>query len=148
LDLCSERRFHLLLNFFFFHFVGNNSYDEATCSSKRLYKLKPMLDHIMPNLGVYMPQSVKCQLMSLWWCWRDISPSKSAIFCIKSFELLNQIWLYIEFYYLHSAGYHFWWVPKKWAIWLKSSSTGNDSCTESGMPCNRGQLVFKPKSVP
>jgi hypothetical protein len=34
LDICSERKFHLLK---FFHFVDNKSYDEATCNSKRLY---------------------------------------------------------------------------------------------------------------
>jgi hypothetical protein len=38
------QRFHLLLKFL--HFVDNNSYDVATCGSKRLYKLKPILDHL------------------------------------------------------------------------------------------------------
>jgi hypothetical protein len=58
LDLFSERRFHLLLKFL--HFADNESYNEATCSSKRLYKLKPILDHLMSNLGVYIPKSVMC----------------------------------------------------------------------------------------
>jgi hypothetical protein len=44
LDLFSERRYHLLLKFL--HFVGYESYDGVTCGSKRLYKLKPILDHL------------------------------------------------------------------------------------------------------
>jgi hypothetical protein len=44
LELFSERRFHLLLKYL--HFVDNKSYNEATCGSKRLYKLNPILDHL------------------------------------------------------------------------------------------------------
>jgi hypothetical protein len=43
LELFIERRFHLLR---FLHFVDNESYDEATCSSKRQYKLKFIVDHL------------------------------------------------------------------------------------------------------
>jgi hypothetical protein len=49
LELFSERRFHRLLKFLCF--ADNESYHEATCDSKRLYKLKRILDHLMPNLG-------------------------------------------------------------------------------------------------
>jgi hypothetical protein len=44
LELFTERRFHLLLKFL--HLVDNESYDKATHSSKRLYKLTPTLDHL------------------------------------------------------------------------------------------------------
>lgn len=44
LELFSERRFQHLLRFL--HFVDNESYDEATCGSKRLHKFKPILDHL------------------------------------------------------------------------------------------------------
>jgi hypothetical protein len=43
LDLISKRRFLLLK---FICFVDNESYNEAICSSKRFYKLKPILDHL------------------------------------------------------------------------------------------------------
>jgi hypothetical protein len=42
MDLFSQR-FPLACNF---HFDDNKSYDEATCSSKSLYKLKPILDYL------------------------------------------------------------------------------------------------------
>jgi hypothetical protein len=42
LELFSKRRFHLLK---YLHF-DNESYDEATCGSKELYKLKPILGHL------------------------------------------------------------------------------------------------------
>jgi hypothetical protein len=52
----SERGFHLLLKFL--HFVDNKSYDEATCSSKKLNKLKPILDHLNAKFrSVYTPIS-------------------------------------------------------------------------------------------
>jgi hypothetical protein len=40
-EIFTERRFHLLLKFL--NFVDNERYEEATCSSRRLYKLKPFL---------------------------------------------------------------------------------------------------------
>jgi hypothetical protein len=59
------------------------------------------------------------------------------------------IWIvWSRFYYLQWVGYCLWRVPKKWTVWLKSSSTTNGSSTESGIPCNHGQLVFKPRCVP
>jgi hypothetical protein len=55
LELFSERRFHLLLEFL--HSVDNKSYDEATCGSKRLYKLKPILNHLnVKFMIVYTPE--------------------------------------------------------------------------------------------
>jgi hypothetical protein len=55
LDLFSERRFRLLLKFL--HFVDNESYDEATCGSKRLYKFRPILDHLNSKFRiVYTPE--------------------------------------------------------------------------------------------
>jgi hypothetical protein len=54
LDLFSDRNFHLPLKF---NFVDNESYDEATCGSNRLYKLKPILDHINAKFrSVYTPE--------------------------------------------------------------------------------------------
>jgi hypothetical protein len=44
LELFTERRFHLLLKFS--HFVDNENYEEATCSSRRLYKQKSVLDSL------------------------------------------------------------------------------------------------------
>jgi hypothetical protein len=39
------------------HFVDNESYDEATCGSKRLYILKPILDHLNAKIrSVYAPE--------------------------------------------------------------------------------------------
>jgi hypothetical protein len=39
-----------------FSFIDNESYDEATYSSRRLYKLKPILDHLNAKF-----KSVMCQ---------------------------------------------------------------------------------------
>jgi hypothetical protein len=91
LELFTERRCHLLLKFL--HFVDNESYDEATRGSKRLYKLKPILDHRNAKFrSVYTPQcdvSVDESLM-MWMgrlSWKVYIPSKRARFGIKSFEL-------------------------------------------------------------
>jgi hypothetical protein len=55
LELFSKRRFHFLLKFL--HFVDNKSYNEATCNSKRLYKLKPILAHLNAKFrSVYTPE--------------------------------------------------------------------------------------------
>jgi hypothetical protein len=55
LELFSERKFHLLLKLL--HFADSESYSEATCASKRLYKLKPMLDHLNAEFrSVYTPE--------------------------------------------------------------------------------------------
>jgi DNA-directed RNA polymerase subunit RPC12/RpoP len=84
LELLSERRFHLLLKF---NFVDNKCYDEAICGSKRLYKLKPILDHLNAIFNsVYTPErdvSVDESLMM----WKVYIPSKCARCGIKSFEL-------------------------------------------------------------
>jgi hypothetical protein len=54
LELFSER-FYLLLKFL--HFADNVSYDEATCGSKRLYKLKPILNHLNAKFrSLYTPE--------------------------------------------------------------------------------------------
>jgi hypothetical protein len=54
-ELFSERRFHLLLKSL--HFVDSRSYDGATCCSKRLYKLQPILDHLNAKFRiVYTPE--------------------------------------------------------------------------------------------
>jgi hypothetical protein len=91
LELFSERRFHLLLKFL--HFVNNESYDEATCGSKSLYKLKPIMDHLNAKFqSVYTPEcdvSVDKSLM-MWkehLSWKVYIPSKRARFGIKSFKL-------------------------------------------------------------
>jgi hypothetical protein len=91
LDLFSERRFHLLLKFL--HFVDNESYDEATCGSRRLYKPKQILDHLNTRFrSVYTPErdvSVDESLM-MWkgrLSWKVYIPSKRARFGIKSSEL-------------------------------------------------------------
>jgi hypothetical protein len=61
----------------------------------------------MPNLGVYIPQSVMCQLMSLLTMWKGRLPwkvyilSKLARFGIKSFELCEAkpgyVWNFITY---------------------------------------------------
>jgi hypothetical protein len=53
LELFSERRFHPLK---FLHFVDNESYDEATCGSKRLFKLRPILNLNAKFRSVYTPE--------------------------------------------------------------------------------------------
>jgi hypothetical protein len=91
LELFSKRRFHLLLKFL--HFFNSESYDEATYNSKRLYKLKPILDHLNAEFrSVCTPEcdvSVGESLM-MWkgrLSWKAHIPSKGASFGIKSFEL-------------------------------------------------------------
>jgi hypothetical protein len=55
LELFTERRFHLLLKYL--HFIGNETYDEATCGSRRLYQLKPIFDQLTDKFGsVYTPE--------------------------------------------------------------------------------------------
>jgi hypothetical protein len=90
-ELFTERRFHLLLKFL--HFVDNESHLEATCGSRRLYKLKPILDHLNDRFrSVYTPEcevSVDESLM-MWkrrLSWKVYIPSKRAIFGVESFEL-------------------------------------------------------------
>jgi hypothetical protein len=91
LDVFSRRRFHLLLKLL--HFVDNERYEEATCSSKRLYKLKPKLDQVSAKFrSVYTPEcdvSVDESLM-MWKgysSWKVVIHSKHVRFGIKSFEL-------------------------------------------------------------
>jgi hypothetical protein len=81
LDLFSKRRFHLLLHFF--HFADNESYNEAICSSKRQYKLKPILDHLNAKFsGVYTSEcevSVNEYLMM----WKEL--------CCGSYTFLQNV---------------------------------------------------------
>jgi hypothetical protein len=90
-EIITERRFHLLL--IFLHFIDNKIYNEATCHSRRLYNLKPTLDHLNDKFrSVYTPEcdmSVDESLM-MWkghFSWKVYIPSKCARFGIKSFEL-------------------------------------------------------------
>ena len=91
MELFTERRFHLLLKFL--HFVNNEEYDEATCGSKRLFKLKPILDHLNDRFrSVYTPDcDVSIDESLMMWKgklgWKVFIPSKRARFGIKSFEL-------------------------------------------------------------
>lgn len=69
MDLFSER-FHLLQKSH--HFVDNESYDEDTCGSKRLYKLKLILDHL--NVKFRSEYIAQCEVsvdVSLR-MWRDV----------------------------------------------------------------------------
>jgi hypothetical protein len=53
-DLFNESSLHLPR---FLRFVDNESYDVATCDSKRLYELKPILDHQNAKfMSVYTPE--------------------------------------------------------------------------------------------
>jgi hypothetical protein len=86
LKLLTER-FHLLLNF---HFIDNETYDKATCSSRRLHKLKPILDHLNDRFrNVYTPAyvSVDESMQHGRLSWKVYVPSKHAGFGIKSFKL-------------------------------------------------------------
>jgi hypothetical protein len=80
LERFSERRFHLLLQCL--HSVDNESYDEATYSSKKLYKLKPILDPLHAKVrSVHTPEcdvSVDKDLMMLQGrlSWKVYIPSK------------------------------------------------------------------------
>jgi hypothetical protein len=90
LDLFTER-FHSLLNFIYF--VENESYNEATCGSKRLHKLKSVLDHLNEIFkSAYSPGSdVSVDECLMMWkgrlSWKEYIPSKPARSGIKSFEL-------------------------------------------------------------
>jgi hypothetical protein len=83
LQLFRKRRLHLLLKVLYF--VDNDSYSEGTCSSKRLYKLKPILDCLNAKFrDVYTPE---CDVSLDELCGRDVChgrytymPSKCAIF--------------------------------------------------------------------
>jgi hypothetical protein len=44
LELFTNRKFHLLYKLF--HYANNEGHDEVTCSSNRLYKLKPVVYHL------------------------------------------------------------------------------------------------------
>jgi hypothetical protein len=103
LELFSRRSFHLLLKFL--HFVDNESYDEPTCSSKRLYKVKLILDHSNTKFrSVYTPEcNVSVDESLMMWkgrlLWKVYIPSKRARFGIKSFELCeaksSYVWNFI-----------------------------------------------------
>jgi hypothetical protein len=74
-------------------FFDNESYDGAICGSNRLYKLKPIQDHLNAKFrSVHTPEcdvSVDESLM-MWkgrLSWKVYIPSKCARFGIKSFEL-------------------------------------------------------------
>ena len=101
----SEKRIHLLLKFL--HFVDNEAYDENTSGSRRLYKLKPILDQLNEKFRiVYTPKcdvSVDESLM-LWkghLAWKVYVPTKCAHFSIKSFKLCEAksgyIWNFIVY---------------------------------------------------
>lgn len=66
LELYTERRFHLLLEFC--NFVENEGYDEAMCGSKRLYTLKPMLEHDAKFGTIYTPECdvPVCESLMMW----------------------------------------------------------------------------------
>ena len=105
LELFTEKRFHLLLKFL--HFVDNEAYDENTSSSRRLYKLKPILDHLNEKCPtVYTPKcdvSVDESLM-MWkghFAWKIYVPTKHVRFGIKSFKLSEvepgYVWNFIAY---------------------------------------------------
>jgi hypothetical protein len=75
----------------FFIFFGNDSYDEATCGPKRLYKLQPLLDDLNAKFrSLYA--GVWCASR---WVFDDVGYLLSKVyflqnvldFGIKSFEL-------------------------------------------------------------
>jgi hypothetical protein len=86
-----EERFHVLLKFL--HFADNESYDRATCGSKRLHELNPILDHLNPKFrSAYIPEcDVSLDESLMMWqgrlSWKVYIPSKQARFGIKSFDL-------------------------------------------------------------
>lgn len=45
----------------FLHLANNENYNDATCSSERLYKLKLKPEHLNANLGEYIRHSVMRQ---------------------------------------------------------------------------------------
>jgi hypothetical protein len=58
--LFSERKFHLK----FFPFLDIEIYDEATYDSKRLYKLKPLLEHLNAKfMSVYTQECDESLMM-------------------------------------------------------------------------------------
>jgi hypothetical protein len=150
LELFRERRFHLLLKFL--HFVGNENYDEATCTSKRLHKLKPILDHGNAKFrSLYTPEcdmSVDESLM-MWkgrLSWKVYIPSERARFCIKSFELCEAKSSYVWNFNIYTG------QDTVFDESLKNVPYGSKVVLQlmapllNQMSCNHGQLVFKPSS--
>jgi hypothetical protein len=64
LEPLTKRRYLLLK--FLHHFVYNKGCDEPNCGSKRLYKMKPILDHLNAKLMSEYTPDHDVQWMSLY----------------------------------------------------------------------------------
>jgi hypothetical protein len=80
-------------DFTFLHLVDSECYEEVTCGSRRLYKLKPILDHLSDRFrNVYIPEcEMSVDELPIMWkvllSWKIYIPAKWAEFGMKSFEL-------------------------------------------------------------
>jgi hypothetical protein len=65
----------------FLHFVDDENYNEATCSSKRTYKLKLLWDHLNIKLRcIYLPQcDVSIAESMTWMVYRSSEHARSGI---------------------------------------------------------------------
>jgi hypothetical protein len=128
---CSVRGGFTFCSIFFILFC----YIEATCGSKRSYKLKPKLEHLNAKFRSVYTQ--ECEPLMI--CGRDV--------CCRRYTTLNYMKPNLVIYgiLLFALGrYCFWWVPKKWAVCLKSGSVANGSSTEWGLPCIMGSWFSSP----
>lgn len=65
-ELFAERRFYFLCKSLYF--IDNEHNEVATCGSRRLYTLKPMLDHLSGRFqSVYTPQCEVSMNEALMW---------------------------------------------------------------------------------
>ncbi|CAH2019884.1 unnamed protein product [Acanthoscelides obtectus] len=86
----TERKFALICKFL--HFSNNNEIDENT-SQRKLFKIKPVLDHLQKRfMEVYIPeQNISIDESLLGWkgrlTWKQYIPSKRKRFGIKLFIL-------------------------------------------------------------
>jgi hypothetical protein len=137
-----SERFHLLLKFL--HFVDNESYGDSACSSKRLYKLKPILDHLNVNFRSVYTSDCDVSVDEFLMMWKVYMPSKHARFGIKAFEFCDAKSDYVWNFFIYT------WQDTSFDESLKNEPYGSTdgSSTESGVLCHHGQLVFKPRSIP
>lgn len=70
----------------FLHFLDNVSYNKATCSFKRLYEQKPIVDHLSAKFrGAYTPE---CDVeRTFFLSWKVYIPSKYTRFGTMLFQL-------------------------------------------------------------
>jgi hypothetical protein len=117
----TERTFHLLR---FLYVVDNGHNEDATCDSRRLYKLKPILWNLNNRFRSVYTSECEVLLNELlmmwkgWLSWEIYIPSELPRFGIKSFELCEVKYGCLEVYNVCLTGYCFRQFPRKWSSWF------------------------------